>query len=77
MPSNLFALVKLTLVEESINLFPGGLTSIVRVGVFVAPPPPVARITKSKLPCSVGAPVIAPVELFKESPGGKEPEKIE
>ena len=50
---------------------------IVRVPVLVDPVTLVALITKVKVPGVVGVPVIAPVEVFKLSPLGKAPEKIE
>jgi hypothetical protein len=54
-----------------------GGTVILRVFVFIDPETLVALRTKGKSPIAVGVPVIEPVEVFKLSPVGKLPEKIE
>jgi hypothetical protein len=52
-------------------------TVIVSVGVFVLPVTFVALITKLNVPGAVGLPVIAPVDVFRVSPEGSEPENTE
>lgn len=63
------------------TLFPPA-TAVMIVNVFgdagalVLPVTLVALITKFEVPALVGVPVMAPVEVFKFTPAGNEPETI-
>jgi hypothetical protein len=76
-PLNLLAVVRSVAIFVPLCLFPGGLTRIDRVDVFVLPVTFVALITKVNVPVAIGVPVIAPLEVFKLSPVGSVPENKE
>ena len=73
-PLYLFAIARFEAKSEEFLLLPGGRIWIVRFPLPVVPPPPDALIAKVKDPCCVGVPVIAPLLVFKDNPGGNDPD---
>jgi hypothetical protein len=65
---------KLAVGPVAVLTLTGLITFIVREGVLTPPVSLLALITNVKLPTAVGVPVIAPVDAFSDSPGGKVPE---
>jgi hypothetical protein len=58
----------------------GGAIVMLQSTVLVKAVPPVESVTfavKLKVPAVVGVPVIAPVELFRVRPAGREPAEME
>jgi hypothetical protein len=60
--------------ELSVNTGAGGLTTIVRLSLMLPSKLPFAVTVKPYEPLAVGVPVIAPLEVLKDRPGGKLPD---